>query len=86
LQILLIFEELGEKKAQELPPDYCGSCYGAETNPGDCCNTCEQVQEMYRKKGWAFVNAEGIEQVRTQILKLPIKCSLVVIFRRNVLK
>lgn len=45
-----------------MPADYCGSCYGAEANPGDCCNTCEQVREAYRTKGWAFVNPDGIEQ------------------------
>lgn len=27
-----------------------------------CCNTCEEVREAYRKKGWAFNNPEGIEQ------------------------
>jgi len=42
--------------------DYCGSCYGAEQRQGDCCNTCEEVQEAYRSKGWAFANADGIEQ------------------------
>lgn len=24
----------------------CMSCYGAETNPGDCCNTCEEVRSI----------------------------------------
>lgn len=53
----------GEVQTQTpLPPDYCGSCYGAEPTPQSCCNTCEQVQDAYRKKGWAFVNSEGIEQ------------------------
>jgi hypothetical protein len=61
---------LGESEAAKaaanrapLPPDYCGSCYGAEPYNGYCCNTCEDVQEQYRKKGWAFVNADSIEQV-----------------------
>lgn len=27
-----------------------------------CCNTCEDVREAYRKKGWAFNSPEGIEQ------------------------
>ena len=26
----------------------CGSCYGAQMHPDDCCNTCEQVRDMYR--------------------------------------
>lgn len=52
----------GSKVADKLPPNYCGSCYGAEPTPNYCCNTCDQVQEVYRKKGWAFTNPEGIEQ------------------------
>lgn len=42
-----------ENKAFELPPDYCGSCYGAEEKEGDCCNTCDQVVAKYSLKGWA---------------------------------
>lgn len=41
------------------------SCTAINTDccfSGYCCNTCEQVQEVYRKKGWAFTNAEHIEQ------------------------
>jgi len=30
----------------------CGSCYGAETEETKCCNTCEEVKEAYKKKGW----------------------------------
>jgi len=30
----------------------CGSCYGAETAENPCCNTCEEVKEAYKKKGW----------------------------------
>lgn len=40
----------------------CGSCYGAETPELSCCNTCEQVREAYRKKGWAFSDPTSIEQ------------------------
>ena len=28
-----------------------------------CCNTCEEVREAYRKKGWALTNVESIDQV-----------------------
>jgi hypothetical protein len=70
--------ELGDESAAvaPLPADYCGSCYGSEPTPGNgfffpiiliilgyCCNTCAEVQENYRKKGWAFGNADEIEQV-----------------------
>jgi len=33
--------------------DYCGSCYGAG-DPGQCCNTCDDVRMVYRKKNWAL--------------------------------
>jgi len=58
-------EKLGEEaKLPEEPrqKDYCGSCYGADTDPNACCNNCEQVQEAYRRRGWAFSNPEIIEQ------------------------
>jgi len=60
-------ESLGEDKNAEavvkpLPADYCGSCYGAETSPGDCCNTCDDVQKAYRRKGWSFNDPDSMEQ------------------------
>ncbi|XP_064597397.1 endoplasmic reticulum-Golgi intermediate compartment protein 3-like [Liolophura sinensis] len=62
-------EGLGDKSKQfveavkkDLDPDRCESCYGAETVDKKCCNTCEEVREAYRKKGWAFNNPDGIEQ------------------------
>ncbi|KAM1030475.1 hypothetical protein EV1_033968 [Malus domestica] len=41
---------------------YCGSCFGAETSDDDCCNSCDEVRDAYRKKGWALTNAELIDQ------------------------
>lgn len=32
----------------------CGSCYGAETQPNQCCNTCAEVKAAYASKQWAF--------------------------------
>jgi len=52
----------GQSVADKPPEGYCGSCYGSEPYPGYCCNTCDQVQETYRKKGWAFSNPDSIEQ------------------------
>ncbi|KAG9158442.1 hypothetical protein Leryth_013175 [Lithospermum erythrorhizon] len=45
---------------------YCGSCYGAETSDDDCCNTCEEVREAYRKRGWAMSDMEGIDQCKRE--------------------
>ncbi|CAL8100765.1 unnamed protein product [Orchesella dallaii] len=44
----------------------CGSCYGAETSHLKCCNTCEEVQEAYRLKGWAVKDLSLIEQCAGQ--------------------
>mmetsp|Transcript_83 Transcript_83/g.185 ORF Transcript_83/g.185 Transcript_83/m.185 type:complete len:388 (-) Transcript_83:488-1651(-) len=43
-------------------PPGCGSCYGAEAHEGACCNTCEEVREAYRLKGWALISQAGISQ------------------------
>lgn len=40
----------------------CGSCYGAETPELRCCNTCEEIREGYRRKGWAFLDPKNYEQ------------------------
>jgi uncharacterized protein with PQ loop repeat len=42
--------------------DYCGSCYGSETEPKQCCNTCLLVKESYKKKGWEFIENDDVEQ------------------------
>ena len=45
--------------------EMCLSCYGAEAFPGQCCNTCEQVRDAYRKKGWAISPTSDVEQCKT---------------------
>ncbi|KAF7829920.1 endoplasmic reticulum-Golgi intermediate compartment protein 3-like isoform X1 [Senna tora] len=45
---------------------YCGSCYGAEATDEDCCNSCEDVREAYRKKGWAISNPDVIDQCKRE--------------------
>jgi len=46
----------------ENDPNSCGSCYGSEQTPEQCCDTCDAVREAYRLKGWAFSDPDGIEQ------------------------
>jgi hypothetical protein len=43
-------------------PGYCGACYGAELRPGQCCNTCDEVRDCYRARGWALNSLNAIEQ------------------------
>ncbi|KAL5562908.1 hypothetical protein UlMin_032655 [Ulmus minor] len=45
---------------------YCGSCFGAEASDDDCCNSCEEVREAYRKKGWAVTNVDLIDQCKRE--------------------
>ncbi|KAI4296350.1 hypothetical protein L6164_036315 [Bauhinia variegata] len=45
---------------------YCGSCYGADTSDDHCCNTCEEVRDAYRKKGWALTNFDMIDQCKRE--------------------
>ncbi|KAL8239543.1 hypothetical protein R6Q59_016110 [Mikania micrantha] len=40
---------------------YCGSCYGAEFSAVDCCNSCDEVREAYRKRGWGLMNPDLID-------------------------
>jgi hypothetical protein len=37
---------------QELPPEYCGPCYGAHETDDQCCQTCDDVIAAYTKKKW----------------------------------
>jgi hypothetical protein len=48
------------------PPPQCGSCYGAEARQEQCCNTCEEVREAYRLKGWTFASPDAIEQCKRE--------------------
>ncbi|KAK9023540.1 hypothetical protein V6N11_003758 [Hibiscus sabdariffa] len=45
---------------------YCGSCYGAEEADDQCCNSCEDVRDAYRSKGWAFSNPDMIDQCKRE--------------------
>jgi len=43
-------------------PDYCGSCYGAHQKSSQCCNTCDEVRDAYKVKGWILTDLTAIEQ------------------------
>lgn len=46
----------------KLDPHRCESCYGAESEERKCCNTCDEVREAYREKGWALKNVKTVSQ------------------------
>lgn len=45
---------------------YCGSCFGAEASDDECCNSCDEVREAYRRKGWGLTNPELIDQCKRE--------------------
>ena len=36
--------------------------------PGSCCNTCDEVREAYRLRGWVLNNPEEVEQCKNDAL------------------
>lgn len=52
----------GSTGKPRLDPHRCESCYGAESEERKCCNTCDEVREAYREKGWALKNVRTVDQ------------------------
>ncbi|KAJ3682992.1 hypothetical protein LUZ60_013219 [Juncus effusus] len=46
--------------------NYCGSCYGAEASDDQCCNSCEEVREAYKIKGWGLTDPDTIDQCKRE--------------------
>lgn len=52
----------------------CGSCYGAEDENRKCCNTCSEVVEAYRSRGWGLTmdnvaqcaNEDYVKNIKSQ--------------------
>lgn len=45
-----------------------------------CCNTCDEVREAYRNKGWAITNMDLIDQV-TSIQTIPLESPVLTLKR-----
>ncbi|XP_075022254.1 endoplasmic reticulum-Golgi intermediate compartment protein 3 isoform X3 [Calonectris borealis] len=63
--------ELGKEEEKVFDPNSldanrCESCYGAESEDIRCCNSCDDVREAYRRRGWAFKNPDTIEQCKRE--------------------
>jgi len=46
-------EIVGNNVKVELPKDYCGPCFGAETPERKCCNDCDELRRAYDERGWS---------------------------------
>ena len=51
---------------KSLKPDYCGPCYGAAEEEGECCNHCDDVLEKYAKRSW---NQQGVKAIAEQCVR-----------------
>ncbi|XP_076208197.1 endoplasmic reticulum-Golgi intermediate compartment protein 3-like isoform X1 [Aptenodytes patagonicus] len=64
--------KLGKEEGEEVfdpnswDADCCEGCYGAESEDIRCCNTCDDVREAYRRRGWAFKKPDTIEQCKRE--------------------
>ena len=58
--------EADRSKSDNATPS-CGSCYGAGEE-GECCDTCDDVQRAYKRKGWVLKDIDSVEQCKgTQV-------------------
>lgn len=54
--------------------------------PGQCCNTCEEVQEAYRRKNWVMTDISTIKQcqrsarVLFRVQCLTVRLQIIVVF------
>ena len=55
-----------EALKKKVPENYCGPCYGAHENEGDCCNTCDEVLAAYKKKRW---NENAVQPMAEQCIR-----------------
>uniref|UniRef100_A0A8C4QPD8 Endoplasmic reticulum-Golgi intermediate compartment protein n=1 Tax=Eptatretus burgeri TaxID=7764 RepID=A0A8C4QPD8_EPTBU len=49
-----------------LDPNRCESCYGAEMEETQCCNTCQAVHDAYRQRRWALRDLETVAQCQRE--------------------
>lgn len=59
-------EENRKHVKTDLGDNYCGPCYGAHEEDGDCCDTCDDVVNAYKKKNW---NSKQIMSVAEQCIR-----------------
>eukprot|EP00696_Hemimastix_kukwesjijk_P001971 gnl/Hemi2/12403_TR4235_c0_g1_i1.p1 gnl/Hemi2/12403_TR4235_c0_g1~~gnl/Hemi2/12403_TR4235_c0_g1_i1.p1 ORF type:complete len:401 (+),score=170.66 gnl/Hemi2/12403_TR4235_c0_g1_i1:81-1283(+) len=48
----------GVNKNKDKGGAFCGSCYGAEMDVTECCNTCEDVRVAYKRRAWRITDEE----------------------------
>mmetsp|Transcript_10136 Transcript_10136/g.24600 ORF Transcript_10136/g.24600 Transcript_10136/m.24600 type:complete len:416 (+) Transcript_10136:119-1366(+) len=54
-------EDLEKEDDDDDTAEACGSCYGAG-DEGECCDTCDDVKRVYKRKGWHLPDQNDIKQ------------------------
>lgn len=49
---------------EDLPANYCGSCYGAGSDESECCNSCDELRSAYQRRRWGFPDENSFEQCK----------------------
>lgn len=65
---IVVIAESKNVTNQTVTESSCGSCYGAETEMKQCCNTCQDVRDAYNRKGWAFPTGSLVQQCNAERL------------------
>jgi len=68
-------EEIEKMKLHPEIKTDCGSCFGAG-DPGECCNTCDDIRAAYKKKGWAFTASDHVKLCVQEGVKSALKDGL----------
>lgn len=55
---------IGSSEVIEDQVEGCGSCFGAESTIGQCCNSCADVMEAYGRKRWKPPQFADIDQCK----------------------
>ena len=65
--LLTPFNAQSTRPVQKPKPHTCGSCYGAESNDLQCCESCEDIIRAYLTKGWMPLPLEHYSQCVTEV-------------------
>ncbi|OQS00917.1 golgi family protein [Achlya hypogyna] len=58
--------------AVQTEAESCGNCYGAG-EPGECCNTCQDVKNAYIRRNWALPSLHNVVQCMNDDLEAILK-------------
>uniref|UniRef100_A0A7N9AP24 Endoplasmic reticulum-Golgi intermediate compartment protein n=1 Tax=Mastacembelus armatus TaxID=205130 RepID=A0A7N9AP24_9TELE len=61
-----LFKQRLDKDLKPVTVETTTCCCNEKNKGPQCCNTCDDVREAYRRRGWAFKSADTIEQCKRE--------------------